>query len=243
MAEQQIALRRSFEAASSLSEPATPWRDNLPLAAHGRVEADVGVARSRRLARQQAVAVGWLSLDNAFSSMGEALLLISKESLVDKMSALAPRYLNDGHGWTVRAGKLRHANAKMQRLFEAYCAAIVHDHQPRSLATTASWGEVFWLDLSPAPQTLSPQEARMMLVRMRRKSAFARPDVHKLEALFAITGAEAAVLAGLAAGHSVEEVATLRRASVLTVRKQVASLLSKMECHRQSELVRLASLL
>jgi len=44
-------------------------------------------------------------------------------------------------------------------------------------------------------------------------------------------------------GHSVEEVATLRHASVLTVRKQVASLLSKMECNRQSELVRLASLL
>ncbi|KAG1426630.1 hypothetical protein G6F57_023306 [Rhizopus arrhizus] len=69
------------------------------------------------------------------------------------------------------------------------------------------------------------------------------PDVAKLESVFAITHAEAAVLAGLAAGHSVEEVATLRQASVLTVRKQVASLLSKMECNRQAELVRLASLL
>ncbi|KAG1165597.1 hypothetical protein G6F35_018691 [Rhizopus arrhizus] len=78
---------------------------------------------------------------------------------------------------------------------------------------------------------------------MRKKSAFAMPDVAKLESVFAITHAEAAVLAGLAAGHSVEEVATLRQASVLTVRKQVASLLSKMECNRQAELVRLASLL
>jgi DNA-binding NarL/FixJ family response regulator len=83
----------------------------------------------------------------------------------------------------------------------------------------------------------------MLLVRMRKKSAFAMPDVTKLQSVFSITHAEAAVLAGLASGPSVEEVATLRHASVLTVRKQVASLLTKMECSRQSELVRLASLL
>lgn len=242
MAEQQIALRRPFEAASPNSDSATPWQDMLRVA-QSLIGANGSARRSRRLQRQQAVAVGWLSIDNAFSSLGEAVLLIGKESLVDKMSTLAPRYLDDANGWTVRGGRLRHANAKMQRLFEANCAAVGHDRQQRSLATTASWGEVFWVDISPAPQTLSPIEGRMMLVRLRRKSAFAMPDVGRLEVVFGITRAEAAVLAGLAAGHSVEEVATLRRASVLTVRKQVASLLSKMECHRQSELVRLASLL
>jgi len=242
MAEHQIALQRPFEGAPPLSDPASPWQDILRNA-HALVDARGATRHSRRLQRQQAVAVGWQSIDNAFSSVGEAVMLISKELLVNKMSALELRYLDDGHGWTVRGGKLRHANAKLQRLFEGYCAAIGRDRQMRSLATTASWGEVFWIDISPAPETLSPAGGRMMLVRMRRKSAFAMPDVGKLEAVFAITRAEAAVLAGLAAGHSVEEVATLRQASVLTVRKQVASLLSKMECHRQSELVRLASLL
>lgn len=242
MAEQQIALRHLYAATPVLSDPIPPWQDGQR-EAPGMIDTESGARRSRRLQRQQAVAVGWLSIDNAISSLGEAVVLISRESLVDRMSALAPRYLDDGHGWTVRGGKLRHANPKMQRLFEACCAAVGLDRQLRSLATTASWGEVFWLDISPAPKTLSPIEGRMMLVRMRRKSAFAMPDVNRLEAVFGITRAEAAVLAGLAAGHSVEEVATLRRASVLTVRKQVASLLSKMECHRQSELVRLASLL
>ena len=71
----------------------------------------------------------------------------------------------------------------------------------------------------------------------------AAPAMLKTVAATAPASAEAAVLAGLAAGHSVEEVATLRQSSVLTVRKQVASLLSKMECSRQAELVRLASLL
>lgn len=242
MAEHQIALPRPFEVAHSPIEPAPPWPD-IAEAAHVLAAVDGSARRSRRLQRQQAMAVGWQSIDSAFSSVGEAVLLISRESLVNKMSALAMRYLDDGHGWTLRGGKLRHANLKMQRLFEGYCAAIGRDRQMRSLATTARWGEVLWIDISPAPETLSPGGGHMMLVRMRRKSAFAMPDVSRLESVFALTRAEAAVLAGLAAGHSVEEVATLRQASVLTVRKQVASLLSKMECHRQSELVRLACLL
>jgi DNA-binding NarL/FixJ family response regulator len=100
-----------------------------------------------------------------------------------------------------------------------------------------------WVDISAAPETLNLIGGRMLLARVRRRSAFAPPDIDRLESVFAITRAEAAVLAGLATGHSVEEVATLRNASVLTVRKQVASLLNKMECSRQSELVRLASLL
>ncbi|HCW17249.1 LuxR C-terminal-related transcriptional regulator [Achromobacter sp.] len=242
MADPQIAVRPATGAAPALADSNPPWQDILRIP-HALADTG-GVARhSRRALRQQAMSAGWQSIDSAFSGLGEAVLLIGKESAVDKMSALAMRYLDDGHGWAVRDGTLRHANAKMQRLFEAYCAAVSRDRQMRSLATTASWGEVFWIDISAAPAALGQIRGPMMLLRMRRKSAFAMPDVAKLKSVFAITPAEAAVLAGLAAGHSVEEVATLRGASVLTVRKQVASLLSKMECHRQSELVRLASLL
>ncbi|WP_454673216.1 hypothetical protein [Achromobacter pestifer] len=242
MAEHQIALRRPFDAAPSRINPPPSWQ-GMQRTALDPSDASDGTRRSRRGLRQQALAIGWQSIDSAFSEVGEAVLLISKDSLIDRMSALATRYLDDGHGWTVRGGRLRHANAKMQRLFDAHCAAVASDRQTRSLATTASWGEVFWVDISLAPAILNQTGGRMLLVRLRRKSAFALPDVARLKSVFDITRAEAAVLAGLAAGHNVEEVATLRQASVLTVRKQVASLLSKMECHRQSELVRLASLL
>lgn len=199
--------------------------------------------RSQLAQREKNQAIGWRSVESAFSEVHEAVLLISKDSMVDKMSALATGYLDDANGWTVRGGKLRHADHKVQRLFDAYCAAVSRDAQMRSLATASGWGELFWIDISVAPEALSLIGGRMLLVRMRKKSAFAMPDIAKLESVFSITHAEAAVLAGLAAGHSVEEVATLRQASVLTVRKQVASLLNKMECSRQSELVRLASLL
>lgn len=199
--------------------------------------------QSQLAQREKSLAIGWKSIESAFSEVGEAVLLLHKDGRVEKMSALAVGHLDDADGWTVRGGRLRHADNKVQRLFDTHCAAAIRDGKTRSLATASGWGEFCWIDISVAPDTLSLIGGPLLLIRLRRKSAFAMPDVIKLESVFSITHAEAAVLAGLAAGHSVEEVATLRRASVLTVRKQVASLLSKMECNRQSELVRLASLL
>ncbi|MGV2863880.1 LuxR family transcriptional regulator [Achromobacter sp. AGC39] len=193
--------------------------------------------------REKALSIGWKSVESAFSEVNEAVLLINRDGMVNKMSALARQLLDDARGWRVQGGKLRHADSKCQRLFDAHCAAAIRDGHSRSLATTTGWGEFHWMDISVAPDSLSLIGGRLLLARLRRKSAFAMPDVDKLESVFAITHAEAAVLAGLAAGHSVEEIATLRQSSVLTVRKQVASLLNKMECSRQAELVRLASLL
>lgn len=193
--------------------------------------------------REQALAIGWRSIESAFGDVGEAVLLMTNNGLVARMSPLAARYLDDGHGRNVNGGRLRHADGKMQAQLDACRAAVVRDGRTHSLASSTGWGELCWIDVSVAPEALNLVGEHMLLVRMRRKSAFAPPDIDRLVSVFAITHAEAAVLAGLAAGHSVEEIATLRQASVLTVRKQVASLLSKMECSRQSELVRLASLL
>ncbi|WP_447918264.1 LuxR family transcriptional regulator [Achromobacter aegrifaciens] len=257
MAEHQIAVRRAIEALDHLTDPDPPWHDILRTArdmvgadskASDRLQSrDVAqyfrLLRRQLAQREKTLAIGWKTVDSAFSDVGEAVLLVSRDAMVDKMSALAIRYLDEGRGWNVRGGKLCHPDAKIQALFDAYCLAVARDGKARSLAAAAGWGELTWVDINAAPQALSLVGNRMLLVRMRRKSAFAQPDVDRLESVFAITHAEAAVLAGLATGHSVEEVATLRKSSVLTVRKQVASLLNKMECNRQSELVRLASLL
>ena len=238
MAEHQIAVGPVIQAPGPLTDSSP--RDRLPshdLSRYFRLPLAQLAQREKMLARD------WSTVDSAFSAVGEAVLLISRNAVVDRMSALAARYLDDGRGWQVRDGRLRHPDGKIQALFDAHCLSVARDGRTRSLAAAAGWGELSWVDISAAPRALSLIGQRMLLVCMRRKSAFAQPDTDRLEAVFAITHAEAAVLAGLAMGHSVEEVATLRHASVLTVRKQVASLLSKMQCSRQSELVRLASLL
>jgi len=182
------------------------------------------VLRHQLSQRERNRAIGWKSLESAFSEVHEAVLLISVDCIVDKLSPLAVGFLDDVNGWTLHGRRLRHADAKVQRLFDAHCAAVARDGQMRSMATASGWGELFWVDISAAPPALSLIGGRMLLMRMRKKSAFAMPDVTKLQSVFSITHAEAAVLAGLAGGHSVGEVATPRQASVAQGRRGVLNL-------------------
>jgi len=60
-----------------------------------------------------------------------------------------------------------------------------------------------------------------------------------LRALYDLTPAETEIANGLLTGFSLDEVATLRRVSVATVRSQMKSLLGKTDTRRQGELIRL----
>ena len=201
------------------------------------------ILRRQLAGRQHALNAGLQSIETAFSTLGEGVLLMTIGGIVIKTSPLAKEYIDNGDGWMIRGGRLQHRAQEVQTLLECQCSATATDRQTRTMATTAGWGKVILVDIVVAPEYLSLVGGCLLLVRMRRKSAFTPPDIDKLASVFSITCAEATVLAELAAGHSVEEIATLRKASVLTVRKQIASLMKKMECNRQSELVRLASLL
>lgn len=63
------------------------------------------------------------------------------------------------------------------------------------------------------------------------------PDVSLLQGLFDLTAAEARVAAGLLDGLSVAEITHRHGVSVLTVRTQVRSVLSKSGVTRQSEFI------
>jgi len=199
--------------------------------------------REKLAERQRALFLGLQAMENAFSALGEALLLLSGDGFITNMSPLANEYVGNGSGWTTRNGRLAHADQATQKLLERLCSATARDGQPRTLAAQAGWGEIIVSDIAIAPDSLSLLGGKMLMARMLHRSAFSKPDIDQLAAVFEITPAEASILAGLAGGHSVEEIASLRKASVLTVRKQVAALMKKMNCSRQSELVRLASLL
>ncbi|WP_254926143.1 helix-turn-helix transcriptional regulator [Bordetella genomosp. 11] len=209
----------------------------------GNLAAYFRVLRSQMARRHAAVEMRFQSIEDAFSSADQAIFLLGDDASLIRGSPLAERYLEAMKGWRIRGGKLQHADRDIQARFEAQCRAVTADGRARLHATTSGWGDVILLDIAAASPGLSLLGNRMLLVRMRRKSAFATPDAERLASVFDITRGEAAVLAGLAAGHSVDEIAVLRRTAVLTVRKQVASLMKKMECNRQSELVRLACLL
>ena len=68
------------------------------------------------------------------------------------------------------------------------------------------------------------------------------PSIDSLCGAFGITPAEARVLAALVAGQSPKQHAGAQGVSVHTVRSQLGSLMAKMGCTRQVELVRKALL-
>jgi DNA-binding CsgD family transcriptional regulator len=67
------------------------------------------------------------------------------------------------------------------------------------------------------------------------------PPVELVQSLFDLTPAEARVARQLAAGQTVEAIATDSGVSVTTVRTHVRGVLEKTGCHRQGEVVALLS--
>ncbi len=201
------------------------------------------ILKSQLVHRQKANVIGLQAVESAFSSFSEAIFLLSGPATVISMSPLAAENLGDSNGFSVCSGKLQHPDRSVQSLFCANCMQTLSDGRRRGMAVTIGWGNVLVIDIVLAPARLCWFGDSLVLVRMHRESAFSSLDVERLITAFRITRAEAEVLSSLCAGHSVKEIATLRNASVATIRKQVATLMVKMDCCRQAELVRLASLI
>ncbi len=74
---------------------------------------------------------------------------------------------------------------------------------------------------------------------MRLKDpALALPEgVRRFCAMHQLTGAEAAIVAGLAAGLTLDQIAAKRRTSPSTVRTQLKTILWKTDCNRQAEII------
>jgi DNA-binding CsgD family transcriptional regulator len=68
-----------------------------------------------------------------------------------------------------------------------------------------------------------------------------RPSADVLKRVFGLTSTEARLAIELTDGRSPEEIAVTTRVTVGTVRKQLATVFSKTNTHRQSELVALLS--
>jgi DNA-binding CsgD family transcriptional regulator len=68
-----------------------------------------------------------------------------------------------------------------------------------------------------------------------------RPSADVLKRVFGLTSTEARLAIELTGGRSPEEIAVTTRVTVGTVRKQLATVFSKTNTHRQSELVALLS--
>jgi len=98
--------------------------------------------------------------------------------------------------------------------------------------------EILVTPLPPDRLALGPQRV-CALVFVTDPERTPGSPLHRLADLYGLTPAESRVAQKLMAGLSTQEVADQNAVSINTVRTQVKSLLSKTDCRRQSQLVRL----
>lgn len=172
----------------------------------------------------------------------EALCILSPQGRVLHASPGARALLDGECGLRVRQGRLWHADEEGRRMLATGLQAATMHRQSCSLPLGPSpgrpWGHA---DFAPAPAWVGLGAQGPALLRLRPTLAHdATLLPRRLAAAFRLTMAEARVLAGLTMGESVTEHAQRHGSSPHTVRKQVATLMHKMGCTRQVELVRKA---
>ncbi|BEP37399.1 hypothetical protein GmRootV59_43700 [Variovorax sp. V59] len=215
--------------------PAGRARRHLESAAVRRVDG----ALRRGLAQRDAMTRQWFdTAESAFDGFGEAICLATRHGTVLRASARARELLGQGHSLRLRGGRLWHPGAEVQRALQAALAQAPQAHQPIRLSIPDGWGGQSRLELVPAAPQLSLGREALVFIRMRHDGARTPPPVDSLCSAFGITPAEARVLAALIAGQSPKQHAGAQGVSVHTVRSQVGSLMAKMGCTRQAELVR-----
>ncbi len=173
----------------------------------------------------------------------EAVCVVQSTGVVDFFSPVACEWLAEGQYLSLRARRLQHSSERANRLLLLTIGRVLADDHPRWVVLTGGWGETFRLRVSRPSEIVGTGNGRCVIVRIERRNVFCIPDEELLRQTFELTGAESRVFRHLIAGHDAKACAALSGVAVGTVRKQIASILKKTGCYRQSELIRQSSLL
>jgi len=193
--------------------------------------------------RERRVKLQLETLDTTFRGLGEATCVASPNGRIQRCSDAAYEMLREANMLGATDRVLTHCRHDVIAGLRSALTASLIENKATSFAAPASWGHGIRFDIIPAPPIYRLSTEHALFVRMHKNSAFAVPELGELAAFFVLTPAEARVLAGLIAGHTPREIANAAGLAEATVRNQIASLMRKMSCTRQSELVRLGSLL
>lgn len=221
---------------------------NMP-AGHARRDLESNTVRRatgalrRGMAQREAMTRQWFdTAESAFDGFGEAICLTTPRGTVLRASARARELFGQGHSLRLHGGRLWHPGPDVQRALQSALTQAPRAREPMRLAIPDDAGGVCRLELVPAAPELSLGKEALVFLRMRHDGTRVPPSIDSLCGTFGITPAEARVLTALMAGQSPKQHAVLQGVSVHTVRSQVTSLMTKMECARQVDLVRKALL-
>ncbi|MGR4871379.1 helix-turn-helix transcriptional regulator [Variovorax sp. LARHSF232] len=194
------------------------------------------VARRRKRAAQ------WLdAVESASASFEQATFVVTGNGVVLRMSPNAQAMLDADSSLLLRHGCLWHADARFRdALRHALGAAGRAGSSPCYLSLRGRGGTVHRLEFARAHAQLRLGEESLVFMRMCRRR---KPSSIRIDALcvgFGLTQAEARVLAALADGQTPAAHALAQGVSINTVRKQISTLMEKMDRARQIDVVRMA---
>lgn len=172
-------------------------------------------------------------LESILDYMPHAVFVVDQAHVLTFANTAGEALIRRGDAIAVKAGRFqaiaRNSARLLKRAVEVACcptptsSAVLLEH-PRG---------------KPLPATIMPLSngARQALVIVQDATHTNAGLITQLQAFFGLTAAEAMIGTRLADGLSLPDIAAMRGVSLATVRAQLKSLLQKMECHRQSELV------
>lgn len=181
-------------------------------------------------------------LTSLVDKASEAVCVVLRGAYVDFLSPAVSEWLVSGTHLSVRSRKLVHAEPKAHQRLLATIEIVLQTGMPQLTILPGRWGETFHVHAMPPSSLHGAGTRKCVVVRIQRRDVFTIPTEDSLCETFNLTAAEGRVFRQLIAGHDASVCASLLNVAEGTVRKQISSLLKKTSCNRQSELIRLASL-
>lgn len=199
------------------------------------------LALRQGLARRDQRAQLWLGgAESALAAFGEAVVLVTPAGAVVHASARAQEFFDTGRSLRQHHQRLWHPDAKTRDALRAGLRLAAQSRQRVCLFIPDRLGGQERVELVRAAPQLSLTEEVLVQLCVRRHPSPTAPSIDRLRSAFDITQAEARVLAALMSGQSAKQHAGVQGVSVHTVRSQIGSLMAKMGCTRQVDLVRAA---
>jgi DNA-binding CsgD family transcriptional regulator len=197
--------------------------------------ADVGADTGAEIADSDAALSDYLFNDET------TVIAVDADLNVMCSMSNAATLLGNKAGLSIRNGRLMHEDAKVQQGFRLSLAKALAYGRRGTVVVPGSWGHAWHVVITPEASIAFSSPPRAVM-RIERRHIFRRPEVETLQSVLGLSQAEARMLCELICGHSVNECAGILDVSVTTVRKHLAATLKKTCCSRQSELMRLVSI-
>lgn len=187
------------------------------------------------------------ALDEILDRLPLGMMMFDARGRVVHANLSAQRMLSLDDGISMRNDRLRAAGDDAAALQGAIDSAIqaasrgVVDHLVHTTVATRSGRRPFLFAFTPLPRGQAGDGTRepVAVAYFSNPDALSSASVQALEAVYGLTGAEAAIVRGLVEGRSLEEIATGRGVKPNTARSQLKHVFAKTRTKRQAELIRL----